>query len=112
MFLTTMRNCCKQSYMLRNRALVGVDGCREGWIAVIEYDRRLEARVRPNWSALIAGLPKTALIGVDIRGRHSHRPTASRVSPVRSRGTEIAWAATGLQCVSGAGSRCVEIGKL
>lgn len=28
--------------------------------------RRPEARVLPTWSALIAGLPKTALIGVDI----------------------------------------------
>ena len=52
--------------MPRTQVLSGVDGCREGWIAVIDDGGRLEARVFPTWSAFIAAVPKTTIIGVDI----------------------------------------------
>ena len=52
--------------MLMDRVLVGVDGCREGWIVAIEDGRELKARVFSSWRALIAGLPKTVFVGVDI----------------------------------------------
>jgi predicted RNase H-like nuclease len=46
--------------------LAGVDGCRGGWIAVIEDSGRLESRVFPDWSRLMAKLRRATLIGVDI----------------------------------------------
>jgi predicted RNase H-like nuclease len=51
----------------RRRTVVGVDGCRGGWVAVIDAgDRPLAARVFPTFQALIDFLPRSALLGVDI----------------------------------------------
>jgi predicted RNase H-like nuclease len=46
--------------------MVGVDGCRGGWIAVIDEDGRLNARVFADWSQLMTELSRATLIGVDI----------------------------------------------
>jgi predicted RNase H-like nuclease len=46
--------------------LVGADGCRGGWVAVIEEGGRLSARVFVDWSQLMTELPRATLIGVDI----------------------------------------------
>jgi predicted RNase H-like nuclease len=43
-----------------------VDGCRGGWIAVIDDGKRLDSRVFPDWSRLMAELPRATIIGVDI----------------------------------------------
>jgi predicted RNase H-like nuclease len=46
--------------------LVGVDGCRGGWIGVIDDGGRLKSRVFLDWSRLMAELHRATLIGVDI----------------------------------------------
>jgi predicted RNase H-like nuclease len=48
------------------QALVGVDGCRGGWLAIIETGRRLEVKVFSDWATLMSGVPPCALLGVDI----------------------------------------------
>lgn len=48
------------------RVLVGVDGCRGGWIALVECGRPLTARVFEDWHSLMASLPRDAFVGVDI----------------------------------------------
>jgi predicted RNase H-like nuclease len=49
-----------------DRILVGVDGCRGGWIAVIDDGGRLDSRVFADWAGLMAELQRARLIGVDI----------------------------------------------
>jgi predicted RNase H-like nuclease len=47
--------------------LVGVDGCRGGWLAVIDSDgASLEARVFARFADLCAAVPRRAWIGVDM----------------------------------------------
>jgi predicted RNase H-like nuclease len=46
--------------------LAGVDGCRGGWIAVLDNVGRLESRVFCDWSRLMVELQRATLIGVDI----------------------------------------------
>jgi predicted RNase H-like nuclease len=80
--------------------LAGVDGCRGGWLAVIDDGRRLDSRVFPDWSRLTAELQR-AVIGVDIPiglpGKHSRQcdvearkrlgqPRGSSVFPAPVRG--------------------------
>jgi predicted RNase H-like nuclease len=50
----------------RDRLLVGVDGCRGGWIAVIDETGRLNSRIFADWLQLVAELQLATLIGVDI----------------------------------------------
>jgi predicted RNase H-like nuclease len=52
--------------MLNSRTLVGVDGCRGGWLVVVHAASRLDTRVFADWPALITGVPTGALVGVDI----------------------------------------------
>lgn len=48
-------------------ALVGVDGCRAGWIAVVgEAAGAGEVRVFPAFAALLAALPDNAMVAVDM----------------------------------------------
>jgi hypothetical protein len=50
----------------RDRMLAGVDGCRGGWIAVIDDGGRLESRVFADWLRLMLEFQRATLIGVDI----------------------------------------------
>lgn len=43
----------------------GVDGCRDGWLAVVECDRRLSALIAPDIETLLSTIPG-ALLGIDI----------------------------------------------
>ncbi|KTR02773.1 hypothetical protein NS365_20565 [Aureimonas ureilytica] len=53
--------------MTARRCLVGVDGCRAGWIAAIEHeDGRAELRTASRFDALLADLPDDALFAVDM----------------------------------------------
>lgn len=52
--------------MSRN-VCAGVDGCRGGWLAVVERGNAFrEAKVFPTFGALLEALPRTSNIGVDI----------------------------------------------
>jgi predicted RNase H-like nuclease len=81
--------------------LAGVDGCRGGWIAVIDEGGLLESRVFADWSRLMVEFQRATLIGVDIPiglpGRDSRRcdiearrrlgpPRGSSVFPAPVRG--------------------------
>jgi predicted RNase H-like nuclease len=46
--------------------LVGVDGCREGWIALRESGSELSVCIYRTWSELMAPIPPGALVCVDI----------------------------------------------
>lgn len=47
--------------------LAGVDGCRHGWIAVVERPHAdLEAAVHATFAALLAALPEDAVVVVDM----------------------------------------------
>jgi predicted RNase H-like nuclease len=51
----------------RSRMLVGVDGCRGGWLAVVEAKPgTVEANIHETFAALIEAIPQPALIAVDI----------------------------------------------
>jgi predicted RNase H-like nuclease len=52
--------------MADSDTLVGVDGCRGGWIGVIDEGGRLNARVFADWSQLMTELHRATVIGVDI----------------------------------------------
>lgn len=45
--------------------IAGVDGCRGGWLAVVEHDRGLDALIAPDLETLLRRIPG-ALIGIDI----------------------------------------------
>jgi predicted RNase H-like nuclease len=51
--------------VLSNGVLVGVDGCRGGWVALIENRGQMESRVFPDWEGLMGHMTEGALIGVD-----------------------------------------------
>jgi predicted RNase H-like nuclease len=46
--------------------LVGVDGCRGGWVAVVAIGADLKAMVYTHWSALVSDIPPDSTIAVDI----------------------------------------------
>lgn len=46
--------------------IAGVDGCREGWLCVEEYEGRLTGRIFRSFPELLAGLPGASIIAVDI----------------------------------------------
>src|SRR5487761_1764958 len=46
--------------------LVGVDGCRCGWVAVSESDQLLDACVHADWGSLMRSAAQDAIIAVDI----------------------------------------------
>lgn len=46
--------------------LIGVDGCRGGWVAVSESDSSLDACVHADWLSLMRRVADDALIAVDI----------------------------------------------
>ena len=48
------------------RALVGADGCRDGWLAVVERGDELTAWIAPDFAALLSRVATDALIGIDI----------------------------------------------
>jgi predicted RNase H-like nuclease len=51
----------------RNRALVGVDGCKAGWIAVCQdQDSARSVAVFSRFAALLATLPADAILAVDM----------------------------------------------
>lgn len=52
--------------MIGSPMLVGVDGCRGGWIAVAEWCGSLDARVHENWLSLVSNAKHDALVAVDI----------------------------------------------
>ena len=52
--------------MMGSPMLVGVDGCRGGWIAVAEWCDSLDARVHQSWLSLVSNAKPEALIAVDI----------------------------------------------
>lgn len=77
--------------------LVGVDGCRGGWIAVSEIDGSLDARVHADWRSLMRRAADDSTIAVDIpiglpiRGA---RPFAKRSAIPLTRATlMLAWQA-------------------
>jgi predicted RNase H-like nuclease len=47
------------------RIVAGVDGCGSGWLAVVQGDRGMEARIVPHLEKLLDTLPDV-LIGIDI----------------------------------------------
>ncbi len=51
-----------------NKVVVGVDGCRGGWLAVIGPvgDRPKQAVIHATFKELMASLPKAAMVAVDI----------------------------------------------
>jgi predicted RNase H-like nuclease len=56
----------KANILAGSDTLAGVDGCRGGWIAVIDEGGRLNSRVFADWSQLMTELERATLIGVDI----------------------------------------------
>lgn len=47
--------------------VAGVDGCKRGWVCVVlDEGRWAEARIAPDFGALLAGLDGAAVIAVDI----------------------------------------------
>jgi len=52
--------------MIGSSMLVGVDGCRGGWIAVSDWGGSLDAGVHENWLSRVGNLKPDALIAVDI----------------------------------------------
>jgi predicted RNase H-like nuclease len=56
----------KANILAGSGSLAGVDGCRGGWIAVIDEGERLNSRVFPDWSQPMTELERATLIGVDI----------------------------------------------
>lgn len=52
--------------MAQNRVLVGVDGCKAGWIAVKHEDDALSVEVIVSFAALLAALPADAVVAVDM----------------------------------------------
>lgn len=73
--------------MTARRCLVGVDGCRAGWIAAVEHgDRRAELRTAPRFDVLLSELPKDALFAVDMPiGLPERIVGAGRVAEIASR---------------------------
>lgn len=73
--------------MTVGRCLVGVDGCRAGWIAAIEHgDGRAELRTAPRFDALLAHLPGDALFAVDMPiGLPERIDGAGRVAEIAAR---------------------------
>ena len=69
------------------RCLVGVDGCRAGWIVAVEHeDGRTELRTAPRFDALLADLPGDALFAVDMPiGLPERILGAGRVAEIASR---------------------------
>lgn len=51
---------------MSTQALVGIDGCPSGWIAVAESDDGLNACVHPDWISVMRNHQRTSLIAVDI----------------------------------------------
>ncbi|MGH8178985.1 MAG: DUF429 domain-containing protein [Steroidobacter sp.] len=45
--------------------IAGVDGCREGWLAVVQRGRELRAFIAPDLNVLLSAIPD-ALIAIDI----------------------------------------------
>jgi predicted RNase H-like nuclease len=52
--------------MIGSSMLVGVDGCRGGWIAVSDWGGSLDAGVHENWLSFVGNVKPDALIAVDI----------------------------------------------
>jgi len=52
--------------MIGSSMLVGVDGCRGGWIAVSDWGGSLDVGVHENWLSLVDNVKPDALIAVDI----------------------------------------------
>ncbi|MGH8178223.1 MAG: DUF429 domain-containing protein [Steroidobacter sp.] len=50
---------------LVKRLMAGVDGCRDGWLAVIQGGREVDALIAPDLKALLGAIPG-ALIAIDI----------------------------------------------
>lgn len=50
----------------QNSVLVGVDGCKAGWIAVKHEDDALSVEVIASFGALLAALPADSIIAVDM----------------------------------------------
>lgn len=47
--------------------VAGVDGCKSGWVCIVLADRRVaEARIAPDFDALMPHLAGAAAVGVDI----------------------------------------------
>ena len=46
--------------------LVGVDGCAEGWIFVVEADGRLEVGVVPRLESLLDSVTNSAIVTIDV----------------------------------------------
>lgn len=51
---------------IKRPAVVGVDGCRGGWIAIVAIDEGLSAVVVERVADLLAQLPEDALIAIDV----------------------------------------------
>ena len=49
-----------------DKARIGVDGCKGGWLAVVDSRGELASCVYPNWAALMAEVGRSAVIAVDI----------------------------------------------
>jgi len=52
--------------MIGSPMLVGVDGCRGGWIAVSDWCGSLDAGVHENWLGVVGDANPDALLAVDI----------------------------------------------
>jgi len=50
----------------QSRTLVGVDGCPDGWVAVIETDGALDAFVVADFPALLSRCPEDAIVAIDV----------------------------------------------
>jgi predicted RNase H-like nuclease len=87
------------------QVIAGADGCRGGWIVVVETGRELSAWLAPTIDAVVERLPAGALLAIDIpiglpsRGdrrcckdarRLLRRPRASSVFPVPVRACLLA----------------------
>jgi predicted RNase H-like nuclease len=50
-----------------SRTLVGIDGCPDGWLGVVEDGSGdLRAFVRPDFAEVVASLPEDALLAIDV----------------------------------------------
>lgn len=46
--------------------VIGVDGCREGWLCVEEHENRLLGHIFRSFADLLATLPGASVIAVEI----------------------------------------------
>jgi predicted RNase H-like nuclease len=65
--------------------VVGVDGCRAGWIAVAQNKHGLDYRIHPTFAELLQAWPPTATVFVDIPIGLPSRSCASRRCDVEAR---------------------------